>query len=91
MVELRFRQLEVFVQVVERGSVGRAAAQLDISPVSARSHVTAFVSSRSEIELERAHLSSPPSAFEVLHAFRGPLQRDRTRHRLLECPSHDHG
>jgi DNA-binding transcriptional LysR family regulator len=42
MVDLTFRQLEVFVQVVECGSFRGAAEQLDIAQVSVSSHVSAL-------------------------------------------------
>ena len=42
MVDLTFRQLEVFVQIVECGSFRGAAEQLDIAQVSVSSHVSAL-------------------------------------------------
>lgn len=42
MIDLTFRQLEVFVQVVESGSFRGAAERLGISPVSVSTHVHAL-------------------------------------------------
>jgi DNA-binding transcriptional LysR family regulator len=40
-MDLTFRQLEIFVQVVECGSFRSAAEQLDIEQVSVSTHVRA--------------------------------------------------